>query len=79
TVLRVREDPASPRAAQPFGPFVADPRTAVSEASYAGGLKDLLRQVCQRWGQPCDPDNPNPARLGQLIDLMNGLGQVGPY
>jgi hypothetical protein len=79
TVLRVREDPASPRVAQPFPAFVADQRSAQPEAGYAGALKDLVRQVCQRWGQPCDPDNLDPSRLGQLIDLMNQLGQFGPY
>jgi hypothetical protein len=78
TVLRVRERPSSDRPAEPFPPFVADERTAASENVYADDLDNLVRQVCQRWGHPCDPDNPDPQQLRRLIDLQLDLGDFGP-
>jgi len=78
TVLRVREKPASDRVAQRFPRFTVDPRTAVPEAGYAPDLDDLVRQVCRRWGQPCDPANPDPDRLRHMIDLQLDLGDFGP-
>ncbi len=78
TVLRVRERPSSHRPPEPFPPFVADDRTAVSEAAYANDLNNLVRQVCQRWSQPCDPANPDNQQLHHMIDLQLDLGDVGP-
>lgn len=90
TVLRVRERPSSDRLAEPFPPFVPDPeQTANPETVYADDLENLARQICQRWGQPCDPDNPdNPDQLRRLIPLqldpnpddpsLGGLGLFGP-
>ncbi len=78
TVLRVRERPSSGRPAEPFPPFVADKRTAAPENVYAHDLDHLVRQVCQRWGHPCDPDNPDPEQLRRMIDLQRDLGDFGP-
>jgi hypothetical protein len=78
TVLRVRERPSSDRPAEPFPPFAADERTAAAEDVYADDLDILVRQVCERWGQPCDPDNPDPDQLRRMIDLLLDLGQFGP-
>ena len=78
TVLRVRERPSSDRPAEPFPPFVADERTAAPEGVYADDLDDLVRQVCLRWGQPCDPDNPGSNQVHRLIDLQLTLGDFGP-
>lgn len=78
TVLRVRERPSSDRLPKPFGPFVPDERTAAPEDVYAADLDNLVTQVCQRWGQPCDPDNPRPDQLSRLLDLEHDLYQFGP-
>lgn len=78
TVLRVRERPSSDRPPEPFPPFVADERTAEPENVYADDLDNLVRQVCQRWGHPCDPDNPDPQQLRRMIDLQLDLGDFGP-
>jgi hypothetical protein len=76
TVLRVRE--RGTRAPEPFPPFVADERTAAPEDVYADDLDNLVRQVCLRWGQSCDPDNPDPDQLRRLVNLELDLGQFGP-
>lgn len=34
--------------------------------------------MCQRWGQPCDPNNPDPDQLSRLLDLQLDLHQFGP-
>ena len=78
TVLRVRERPSSDRPAEQFPPFVADQRTAAPEGIYAADLDDLVREVCERWGQPCDPDNPASDRLRRLVNVELDLGQFGP-
>jgi hypothetical protein len=78
TVLRVRERPLSDRPAEPFPPFVADERTATPEDVYADDLANLARQICQRWGQPCDPDGPDSDQLRRLIDLALDLRSFGP-
>jgi hypothetical protein len=78
TVLRVRERPSSDQPAEPFPPFVADERTAAPEEVYADDLDDLVRQVCQRWGQPCDPDEPDSDHLRRLLDLQLDLRDFGP-
>ena len=77
TVLRVRERPSSDRQVEPFPPFVPDERTAVPEAVYADDLENLIRQICQRWEQPCDPDNPSE-QVAPLIDLQLDLHDFGP-
>lgn len=78
SILRVRE--RSPdRPPEPFEPFVADERTAADESDYQDDLYDLIRRVCGRWGQSCDPQNDNnPDQLRRLIDLTIELGQFGP-
>jgi hypothetical protein len=76
TVLRVRERAYRP--AEPFPLFVADDRTAAPEDVYADDLDNLARQVCQRWGQSCDPDDPDPDQLRRLVNLELDLGQFGP-
>jgi hypothetical protein len=74
TVLRVRAPRSSHRPQMPFGPFVADQRTATPEAAYAPDLNNLVAQVCQRWRQPCNPGvNVNP-----MTDLQLDLGDFGP-
>jgi hypothetical protein len=78
TGLRVRERPSSPRPPRPFPPFVAEPRSATPEAACKPDLDNLVRQVCQRWGQPCDPDNPDPEQLSRLVDIRLDLGQFDP-
>lgn len=78
TVLRVRESPSSHRPQKPFPGFVVDQRTGISEAGYAPDLNNLVRQVCQRWGQPCNPDSPDPTQLSRLVDLQLDVGQFGP-
>jgi hypothetical protein len=78
TVVRVRERPSSDRPAEPFPPFVPEERSAVPEDVYADDLADLVRQVCLRWGQPCDPDDLDSDPLRQLIDLQLTLGEFGP-
>lgn len=79
TILRVRERPSSDRPAEPFPVFVADERTAVAESEYEEDLDDLVRQVCLRWGRPCDPDdNQDLDQLRPLIDLTLDLAQFGP-
>lgn len=78
TVLRVRERPSSVRPAEPFPPFVVDERTAAPENAYATDLDNLARQVCLRWGQPCDPGNPDPGQLRRMIDMQLELGLFGP-
>lgn len=77
-VLRVRERPSSQRPAEPFPPFVPDPLFASSEGAYADDLDDLARQLCQRWGQPCDPDGPASDHLRPLVALQVDLGFFGP-
>ncbi len=78
TVLRVRESPSSHRPQRPFPAFVPDPRFVTPEAVYAPDLNNLARRVCQRWGQPCDPNNPDPNQLSRMTDLTLDLGQFGP-
>jgi hypothetical protein len=79
TVLRVRERPSSDRPPEPFPPFVADERTAAPEGVYRDDFKNLVRQVCQRWGHPCDPDNPDRVQLRGLIDLQDKpVNDFGP-
>jgi hypothetical protein len=78
TVLRVRERPSSDRAPEPFSPFVAEERTVAPEDVYADDLNNLGRQVCQRWGQPCDPANRDDQRVKWSIDLQLDLGDFGP-
>jgi hypothetical protein len=78
TILRVRERPSSDREAEPFPPFVPEERTAAPEAIYADDLDNLVRQVCQRWGQPCDPGNPDPDQLRRMIDVEVDIGLFGP-
>jgi hypothetical protein len=75
-IVRVREQPSSDRPAQPFPTFVADVRTAVDESVYAADRDHLIRQVCERWGQPCDtPDAEQPS---PMLDLALDLEQFGP-
>jgi hypothetical protein len=62
----------------PFPAFVPDPRFVTPEAVYAPDLNNLARQVCQRWGQPCDPGHPDPTQLSRMTDLTLDLGQFGP-
>ena len=78
TVLRVREPPSSNRSPEPFDAFVADERSAASEVEYADDLDNLVRQVCLRWGQPCDPDAPASDHLRRLVDLTLELHSFGP-
>lgn len=84
TILRIRERPSSERPAEPFPEFVAEERTAVPEGIYRDDLHDLVRQICQAWGQPCDPGTYDPtnvtaaAQLRPLIELSMDLGQFGP-
>jgi len=78
TVLRVRERPSSSRSAEPFDPFVAEERTATPEFDYADDLANLVRQVCLRWDQPCEPGSPGSDQLRQLVDLQLDLHSFGP-
>jgi hypothetical protein len=77
TVLRVRERPSSDRPPEPFPPFVPEERSAAPEGVYADDFEDLVRQICERWGQPCDPDNPDE-HAQPLIDLRVDLHSFGP-
>ncbi len=58
-VLRVRAPAASQRAAKAFPPLVYEPRTTpyneVGDPNLRAGLFGLVSDVCERWGQPCDP------------------------
>jgi hypothetical protein len=78
SVLRVRVSPSSHRPQKPFPGFVADQRAGRPEGGYAPDLNNLVRQVCQRWRQPCNPDNPDPNQLSRLVDLQLDVGQFGP-
>lgn len=78
TVLRVRARGSSPRAQEPFPPFVADPRTAVPEDVYAPDLATLAGQVCARWGDPCETTQPDGTRIARMFDLQLDLGDFGP-
>lgn len=77
-VLRVRERPSSQRPAEPFPPFVPDRLFVSPEGDYADDLDELARQLCQRWGQPCDPDGPTSDQLRPLVALQVDLGFFGP-
>jgi hypothetical protein len=78
TVLRVRERPSSDRQPEPFPPFVAAVRTAAPENVYADDLENLVRQVCQRWSQACDPADPDGEQVQRMHDLQLDLGDFGP-
>ncbi len=71
SVLRVRENPSSTRAAQPFPTIGYDARSGTSEAQYAGDLNNLLGAVCKRWGS-CGQPAP-------LIDVQAPpINDIGP-
>ncbi|MFA6002165.1 MAG: hypothetical protein WC828_08685 [Thermoleophilia bacterium] len=71
SVLRVRENPSSTRAAQPFPISAYDARSATPEAQYVGDLNDLIGAVCKRWGS-CDQPAP-------LIDVQAPpINDIGP-
>ena len=78
TILRVRERPSSNRSPEPFESFVADERSAAPEGGYADDLDNLVRQICLRWKQPCEPDNAGSDHLRQLVDLTLDLHSFGP-
>lgn len=86
TVLRIRQDPASDRPAEPYPLFVADPRTAVPEADFAPSLNQLVGNICDRAaGDPWNLDLTGSGCAGAaavpssvMIDLLNDLGQFGP-
>ena len=78
TVLRVREHPSSNRSPEPFDPFVADERSAAPEGDYSDDLDNLVRQVCLRWEQPCEPANAGSDHLRRLVDLTLELHSFGP-
>ncbi len=79
SVLRVREQPSSPRPAVPYDPVLAEARTAVDEvgdADLTAGLATLVDAVVARAGS--DPWTLGLEREEQMIDLLNELGQFGP-
>lgn len=78
TILRVREHPSSNRPPEPFDAFVPDERSATPEADYSDDLDNLARQMCLRWGQPCEPDNAASDHLRHLLDLTLELHSFGP-
>jgi hypothetical protein len=85
-VLRIRENPASDRPAEPFPTFVEDVRTAVPELPLAPGMSQLVAEVCDAaasgpsgldtTGSGCTEAPPYPTT--RMIDLLNDLGQFGP-
>ena len=71
SVLRVRERPSSPRAAQPYAMTAYDARSAAPEKKYAADLNALEGAVCQRWGG-CGQPTP-------VYDVQAPpLSQIGP-
>jgi hypothetical protein len=76
-VLRVR-DPGAQRQPQPYGPPVLDTRTAANESALSHDLLQLVREVNQRWGQPCLLAGCSD-RTMNFIDLQSKpIDMVGP-
>lgn len=86
TVLRIRQAPSSDRLAEPYSLFVADPRSAVPESTFAPALNQLVGSICDRAASgPWNLDVTNSGCEGPavvpssvMIDLVNDLGQFGP-
>jgi len=81
-VLRVRA-PGSLGPVQRYGALTFEKRTAQSEASLAGGLKELVAAVCDRLGNHAgltSKDCMQPLPVSSLmLEMTDDLGWVGPY
>lgn len=77
-VLRVR-DTKQGRAAQPYGPFVLETRTAINESWLQYDLANLVSTVNRKWGQPCSNADCSDQGTTSFIDLQSyPINLVGP-
>lgn len=77
-VLRVR-DTKQGRAAQPYGPVVLEPRTAVNESWLQYDFANLVAAVNSKWVQPCSKADCSDQGTTSFIDLQSSpVNLVGP-
>lgn len=77
-VLRVR-DTKQGRSAQPYGPVVLEPRTAINESWLQADLANLVSAVNSKWGQLCSKSDCSDQGTTSFIDLQSPpINLVGP-
>jgi len=77
SVVRVRENPSSTRAAQPFPVSGYDARSASPETQYAGDLNNLIGAVCNRWGSCGQPAPLIDVQAPPINDIGPSCRQIG--
>lgn len=77
SVLRVRENPSSTRAAQPFPAVGYDARSVIPEAEYGDDLNDLIGAICKRWGNCGQPVPLIDVQAPPINDIGPSCRQIG--